>query len=96
VFLKWMSDGQQNTRFETTRYFSCWRVLFRVADTLARNTNRHTTWRNAKYRGADNHSKHAKAQWKACFVLKQCWLSVVALSVYGCVIVLEGLNRVCS
>jgi hypothetical protein len=60
--------------------FSCLRVLFRVADTIARNTNRNTTWHKAKYRGADNHSKHAKAQWKACFALKQCWLSVGALT----------------
>jgi hypothetical protein len=74
-----MSDGKQKTRFETTRCFSCLRILFRVEDTLFRNTNRNTTWRNAKYRGADNYSKHAKAQWKACFALKQYWLSVGAL-----------------
>jgi hypothetical protein len=78
--VKWMSDGKQKTRFETMCCISCLSVLFRVADTLARNTNRNTTWRNAKYKGADNHSKHAKAQWKACFALKQCWLSVGTFS----------------
>jgi hypothetical protein len=76
-------DVKQKTRFETMQCFLCLHVLFRVADTLARNSNRNMTWHNAKYRGADNHSKHAKAQRKACFALQQCWLSVGALKVYG-------------